>query len=803
MSKPLAILNEFNDLRKLAEGKNISLPRSIQLISSKLLRRFPKISSVLFHLFLFVALLVTLSCSPTRRIAEGDYLLARSHVELNTKELEPGNIKRYEKQSPNKTILGLKFHLFLYNLAKPGKDRFPGSWFRRIGEEPVIWDPLLTERTVDEFKNYTLTKGYYNSVVDDSVRLKKRKAIVRYEIELNEPHRINSITYAFEDRGLMSIILPDTSNCLINRGAPFDKELLQRERQRIEEVLKNKGYFKFSKEFIFFEAKEIEGKKLVDLKLLIKEDVEGIPDPITKVRKHYPYKIRNTFIYPNYSLFNEELNKNALESDTVLLDGTKVIYTGKQKIKPVTVILPNRCSPESVYQLGNVKRSYRNYSSLELFRIANINFREIGQSMIDTGKYRYIDCQVELSPRKTQAYQFEIVGTNSDLDLGVRGNLLYNNYNLFRGAENFQVKLTTAAEWGKRSNVEAEQRSMVEVGLEGSLTIPMFLIPFKAKELTRKFNARTIINASYNYQDRREYLRTIANTSYSYRIKGNIYNAHTITLLDFNYVQVGDIDDEFWAEIDSTRLRNSFIDHTVLATRYSFEYSNQEVQKLRDFIYFKTSLESAGNLISAFSDSTFLGVPYFQYFKVDFDFRYNNQITPGNRLVYRIFTGVGYPLGKSQTLPFERMYFSGGPYGIRAWSSEELGPGSFNYKESKYYYNRAELKLEANVEYRFELFWKLEGALFVDAGNIWSLYEDPERDGAEFSWDRFYKEIAVGTGLGTRLNLSFLLFRIDFGIKMRDPVILEGTRWIDFNPNVNYTFFGDRLRIQFGIGYPF
>lgn len=809
MFNPLDILNEINKLRKFAAGKNISLSQSIQLISVKLFKRSPNIFPILFYIPLIQIVLLSISCSPTRRLPEGEYLLARTRIELDSKELDQNNIRKYEKQRPNKTILGLKFHLFLYNLAKPGKNKFPATWFRKIGEEPVVWDPVLNDRTVEEFKNYTITKGYYNAVVSDSVKLKKKRAIIKFNIELNDPYRINSISYTFEDRGLMDIVLSDSANRLIIKGEPFDKEVLQQERQRLEDLMKNNGYYKFSKEFIFFEAKEIEEKKLVDLKILIKEDVAGVPDPVTKVRKHYPYKIRNTIIYPNYSLYSEKSEGMNLTGDTVLLDGSEVIYGGKRKIKPMTVILPNRCSPGTVYRLSNIKRSYRNYSSLELFRIVNINFREPEYVSIDTGKYRFIDCQVELSPRKTQAYQFEIVGTNSDLDLGVRGNLLYNNYNLFRGAENFQVKLTTAAEWGKPSNVEAEQRSMVEVGVEGSLTIPKFLIPFKAKEFTRKFNARTIINTSYNYQDRREYLRTIANASYSYRIKGNIFNTHTITPVDFNFVQVGeDIDSAFWARIDTTRLRNSFIDHTVLAARYSFEYSNQVVQKLRDFVYFKTSFESAGNLISTFSDSTFLGVPYFQYLKIDFDFRFNNQITPGNRMVYRIFAGVGYPLGKSETLPFERMYFSGGPYGIRAWRSEELGPGSYNYRQSEYYYNRAEMKLEANLEYRFELFWKLEGALFVDAGNIWSLYPDPERVGAQFKWNSFLKEIAIGTGLGTRINLSFLLFRVDFGLKLRDPARLWKTDPADPTgenriPDNPWVFQNQYWTIQFGIGYPF
>lgn len=756
---------------------------------------------------LFLLLLGIVSCSPTRRISEGEYLFARNKVKLDSKDLDANEVIKYEKQSSNKTILGLRFHLFLYNLASPEREKFPSSWFRKIGEAPVIWDPILTEQTSEAFMNYVKTKGYYNAVISDTVYLnnKKKKAKADHQIKLNQAHRIRSITYDFEDKSISDLILSDTINSLLHREIRFDKELIQEERQRLEDLLKENGYYKFSKEYIYFEAREAKQDKLVDVEILFKENVSGRPDPETKARKHTQYKIGQTFVYPNFTLYSNMQNDEEIFGDTVVLEDSRVIYADKQMVRPVTVLMPNHNTPASLYRLSNVKKSYTNYSSLGLFRIINISFQDAAYQTNDTSEFNYLDCFIELSPRKRQAYQVELVGSNSDLDLGVRGNISYNNYNFFRGAENFQLVLTLAREWGKKTRLETGQiRSLTEVGIQSSITFPIFLVPFKAQRFSRKYNPRTTVNVAYSYQDRPEYLRTIASTAFGYRWKAKTRQTHNFLPVDFNFVRVGqDMDSAFRSSIENTKLQSSFENHMILASRYVFEYSNQVAEKLQDFVYFRTSLESAGNIVSLFTDDSLIfKVPYFQYLRYDVDFRFNKQITAANRIVYRLFAGIGVPLGKSATLPFERLYFAGGPYGIRAWNSEGLGPGTYNSIDSNTYYNRGELKLEANLEYRFKLFWKVEGALFVDAGNIWTSQLDDTYPGGKFEWNSFYKEIAVGTGIGVRFDLSFLILRTDFGFKMRDPVIQQGSRWVDFNQSAHYTF-RDRFVFQFGIGYPF
>ncbi len=771
---------------------------------------FKYILTMLFSAFLF------LSCSPTRRLAEDEYLLNKSRVELKSKEINLAELKPYEKQNPNKTILGLKFHLFLYNLTSPSKQKGIPGWLKEIGEEPVIWDPLLAKRTTVQFQRFLETKGFYNAVVTDSVNFDGKRANTFYYIDLNEPHRIHDIAYKFEDQNLSEFILKDTSNCLIKRGGRFDKEIIQLERQRLEELLKNNGFYRFSKEYIFLEAKEIPNKKLVNLQIIFKENITGLPDPETKIRHHDRYKIDEAFITPNYKAISPSSVKDTTAADTLRVEKNRIIYSDKRRIKPETVLFPNRCTPGSIYNLSNVRKTNSNYASLGLFRMINIQFKENGQNQADTSGFKSLDCYIELTPRKIQSYQTEIVGTYSSGDIGARASLSYNNYNLFRGAENFQVKLIGAVENRKKKDDDYSfNQLMKEYGIESTLSFPKFFVPFSAQKFTRKYNPKTMINVSYNYQNRpNEYIRTVAGTSLSYRWKGNSFNTHQFYPFDFYYVWLpkGIISDSLQHIIENTSLEPSFTDHTILATRYTFEYTNQVTEKKEDFVRIRTNLESAGNVIYGLTSLTptekdsalFMKVPYFRYLKGDIDLRIYDQIAPGNKIVYRIFAGMGYPLGNNVALPYEKMYSAGGPNDIRAWGSYELGPGSDTTVLSGLMNKTGDIMLEANLEYRFKLFWVIEGALFVDAGNIWSYYPDDSKPGisTSFKWNQFYKEIAVGTGLGTRFDFSFLMIRFDFGFKMRDPAILEGSRWIDINRTTEHAF-KDRFKLQFGIGYPF
>jgi hypothetical protein len=769
------------------------------------------------NIFLLVAMIFITSCSQTRRLTQGEYLLDKNKINIDSKEIEKSELKKYEKQSANRRILLVKFHLFLYNLASPKKEKFPSKWFREIGEAPKIWDSLLQKKTSEQFLKYLQTKGFYDATIKDTVFkdqfLKKKRAIVKYDITLNEPYRIRSLKYHFEDEALRGIVFSDTINCLVKVGDRFDKEVFQKERSRLEELLKNNGYFRFSKEYVFFEAVQVDTSKLVDLKIIIKENIYGQIDPLTKIKKHYPYKLNNVYIHPNFALFEPKRDSCMAVKDTVFYNNNYIIYPCKRKIKPLAVTLPNLCLSGSLYQIKNVKKTYTNYTSLSIIRTVNITFRELDE-LEDTSTYKFLDCNIELAARKSKAFTYELVGTFSgtvsEPEYGARLNFTYNNYNIFRGAEHLQLNLTGAYETPKQVNSPA----MYIGGAEAMITFPKFIVPFKADKFVRKFNPKTITNFSYNYLRRPEFVQTIANASFGYIWKGNSFNKHTLTPLDFTYVWLpGGISDSTLADFEKTSQIYRFTDHTILAARYQFEFSNQIIEKPSNFVYAYLNLELAGNLVNGLlqltpskNDSVLFGVKYYQYAKAALDFRFNQQISRDNRIVYRIFGGIGYPYGNSNNLPFERQFASGDANGIRAWRPYLLGPGTTRDTTYSYVKHLGDIKLEGNLEYRFDLFWVLEGALFVDAGNIWTINDYFKRPDAKFNWSDFYNDLAIGTGLGLRFDLPFLLFFTDFGLKMRDPSIRKGSKWIDANQTGTTDLpdtFWERWTFQFGLGYPF
>jgi len=376
------------------------------------------------------------------------------------------------------------------------------------------------------------------------------------------------------------------------------------------------------------------------------------------------------------------------------------------------------------------------------------------------------------------------------------------------------LRLTGAIE-ALKNQTNGKYNAMHEYGGEVKLSFPKFLAPFQMEKFVSRFAPKTVVAASYNYQNRPDYTRSIANLSFSYYVQGKKYFTHYFWPLELNYIQIYEnrSDKAFLDSIRNTYSGYSFEDHMISVIRYGLEFNSQKLGKRSDYIFTRINLESAGNILNtlyrwAGADTVeghyqLLGVPYFQYIRGDVDFRYYNIIDPVNKLVYRLFIGIGYPLGNSSALPFEKKYFSGGPNSIRAWSTRDLGPGSYIRPESDTIFNYpnqvADIKLEANFEYRFRMFWKLEGAFFIDAGNIWAISPEDEREGALFEWNRFYKEIAVGTGLGIRLDFNFFLLRGDFGVKLRDPALPEGERFLPTNRWIK----GSDLKFQFGIGYPF
>jgi hypothetical protein len=391
----------------------------------------------------------------------------------------------------------------------------------------------------------------------------------------------------------------------------------------------------------------------------------------------------------------------------------------------------------------------------------------------------------------------------------------------------FSTKLKGA--YAAYSQPNQRLSSTQEYGLETSLRLPEFVVPFlKSENFIKKYSPSTIVLASYDYQSLPLYTRTVANVSFGYDWKAGFYQEHIVNPIQLSLVNVPSIDSAYKARIESSSyLASSYKNVLIIGGNYSFIYNNQKIKNSRDYWFLRINAETAGNLIGlaellaggkkqAGGEKTLLGVPidtiktyrilgqpFAQYVKADIDLRYNYKFNDVSSIVYRGFFGIGIPYGNSKEMPFEKQYFGGGANGIRAWQVRTLGPGSYNPNpgdSAKVFLNEtADIKLEANAEYRFKLFWILEGAVFVDAGNIWSYNNDPTRPGAQFTFKNFYKEIAVGTGTGFRFDFKFVIARVDVGMKLRDPLLPEGARWIFLNGPYKRNDF----TIVLGIGYPF
>jgi outer membrane protein assembly factor BamA len=448
--------------------------------------------------------------------------------------------------------------------------------------------------------------------------------------------------------------------------------------------------------------------------------------------------------------------------------------------------------------------------ALKVYRLVNIFFSEFREEEESRQPEMKLDCTIQLTLLSQQSFNVELEGTNSEGNIGGALNLVYQNRNLLHGAELFNMKLKTAFEAVNQNNKDL--RGSQEYGLETSMRLPKFLIPFLKKEdFVKNYNPTTTILAAFNYQDMPSYTRTMANATFGYSWTGRQYKSHIVNPVQLNLVNLISIDTAFKEQIlNSSYLAYSYRDVMILGGNYSFIFNNQKIQKSKDYVFLRANFEAAGNFlyaVSAIAGSKkkagsyyVFGQPFAQYIRVDVDVRYNFIVNDVSSVVYRGFAGVGIPYGNSRAIPFEKQYFGGGANGIRAWQVRTLGPGSYIPEEGEFLNQTADIKIEGNAEYRFKLFWILEGALFVDGGNIWTFREDSSRPGSKFSFNTFYKEFAIGTGIGFRFDFSFVTGRLDFGMKLRDPSIQEDSKWIFMSRPYN---FRNDFTLVLGIGYPF
>jgi len=774
----------------------------------------------LLPLSVFISFII--SCNPTKYVPANSTLLEKNHIIINKEGIKKSNLEPYIKQPPNKRIFGKRFWLGLYNLSDTSKTKWPHNWLRKIGEEPVKFDPSAVDKTTSQMQSYVASKGYFDGKVNDSIITEDRQTTVYYNINLLPPYTIKNLHFQIEDTLIRTYFYFDSVNCMIKRGRAYDTDILQAERTRFERFIKDRGFYAFSSDYINFGIDSTVGNRQVDIYYNIRNQVSTDNFNRTTLVPHSIYRIRNIYIYPDFdpgrALAEGEAYTGKL--DTVLYDGYYFVTSKKASDIRYDLILQTLyVKPDALFNITNSEQTESHLKSLKVYRLVNIDYNEAGDSEHPEAFRKSLDCNIMLTLLTPQSYRIELEGTNSSGNIGGAVNLIYQHKNLFHGAELFSVKLRGAYETLKDTS---KLRSTQEYGVETSLRIPKFVIPFvKGKDFIKKYNPSTNIVTAYNYQAMPLFTRTLATATFGYSWRAGNYQSHIINPLLLNFINLQKIDEEFRERLQSSFQAFSYRDVLILGGGYSFIFNNQKLQKSMDYWFMRVNTEMAGNLTYLIGkiaggrqdnegNYTLFKQPYAQYVRMDIDLRYNYSFNEVSSIVYRGFVGVGIPYGNSRAMPFEKQYFSGGANSIRAWQVRSLGPGSYDTGLSAFLNQTADIKIELNAEYRFKLFWILEGALFLDAGNIWTYNYDPARPGTQFSLREkksesdgqtitrpFYNDLALGTGTGFRFDFKFVIGRLDLGMKLRDPRAGQG--WIlGTRPYTRRDF-----ALVLGIGYPF
>ena len=765
--------------------------------------------------------MILVSCNATKYVPDNEYLLNKNSIKISTKDINTSDIEGYIQQNPNRKMLSFyRFHLYVYNISHPEKQKKVPKFLLLyklgdiIGEPPVILDSLDISKTEKQFFAYLKNRGYYNAVITDTIEFKGKKANVTYYINPKSPYLINEFNLRVKDLSIRPIIIDEKRVRAVKSGDILDMNLLNLERKNIIKTMRDSGYYYFTADYIHYDIDSSLNSNSANVDLIVEKAVRYISANDKIIENHKQYKINSVKIVSPFNLQESLEYKDkyleTFENDSI---GDLDFLINKEfLVKPKAVARHIYIKPNKLYNLSSVNETSNHLSRLGTYKVANINFEKT------KGKEGYLDCSILLTPFKSQSYTVELEGTNSSGNLGIAGSFLYNHKSLFNGGENFNLKFKGAIE--AQTAVTGDDNNQVipfntkEIGIETNLRLPIFLLPLKHEKFIRNNAPKTFISFSYNYQTRPDYIKNIASSGFGYMWKGKKYLSHKFSLLELSAIKVPFKDSLFITEVldKNIGLKRSFEDQLITATGYSIIFSNKDYRKDRDFIYTRLNLESSGNLLQLINGwdtnnseeepNKLFGEKYSQYLRFDIDFRYNSIIDKNNSFVYRLYAGLGVPYGNAQTMPYEKQFFSGGANGLRAWVVRSLGPGSYYNPNEIRIYQTSDLKLEGNFEYRFKMFWLLEGALFSDFGNIWAVNKSETRDDAKFYANVFYKQIAVDAGFGLRLDFTFFLLRFDWGVKLRDPKELEDKRWIVAQPGFS-PFIPQNNMINFSIGYPF
>jgi outer membrane protein assembly factor BamA len=758
-------------------------------------------------------------------VGDGEYLLDRVKIESDIRPYKSAELKPYLHQQPNFKVFGLmKWQLYVYGWSGKDPNRWINKQLRKMGEAPVILNTALAEQSAGELERFLINKGYMDAEVTTSIdTARRKKATVTYRITGNKPYVIRNYTMRFADPAIDSIAhlkapprtwieaafrsAPDDYLPAIKEGDLFDRDLLDKERQRITSALRRNGYYAFNKDNLAFRADSSMKENAVDLEMILRPSRRAMPEGSAEELPHHPYYINHVTLLTDYDPLRMDGGETFTPTDTVDAGTLSIIYgQSGSMLRPDVLRRSNYLMPGERFNERSLEQTYASFASLRALRNINIRFAETEEN--DTMK---LDVTILTSPSKSHGFGVDMEGTNSAGDLGFASSMNYQHRNLFRGSESLSAKIRGAYE-SLSGNTEFGLNSYWEIGGEMSLSFPHFLLPFATESFRRRMRASTEFSVSYNRQTRPEYERAVLSGKwgYNWQTRANAQARHSFNLIDVDYLFLPRMSSDFLEALPTATRQYNYIEQFVVSSGYAYTFNNYNPQyRQRNTHSLRTSVELAGNLLYALSNLTgawkdangrykLFGIEYSQYAKFDLDLSQGIILDNRSRLAFHLGAGLAVPYGNADQIPFERRYFAGGANSVRGWSVRSLGPGSMSKDSADFIRQSGDIRLDVNLEYRTKLFWKFELAAFADAGNIWTIRPYEAQKDGYFDLTRFFREIAVSYGLGLRLDFDFVLFRLDAGFKAYDPQEQGARRWSISHPN-----FGHNFAWHFAVGYPF
>lgn len=726
------------------------------------------------------------ACSPTKFVADNSYLLESVEVRADEKEIDASTLAPYIRQQANSKWFSLfKIPLGTYSLSGRDSTKWINRTLKRIGEKPVVFDSLQAQLSLIDLRNAMQNMGYMHASVDLKTKVKGKKLKAIYTLYPGTPFFIKSIDYDIRDENITRVLENYRQNATRHRvlkqeglrvGDRFTVSSLDQERERITAILMDSGYYRFHKDFIRYVADSASNSIGVGLTMQLMKYRADNDHPETL---HPRYTIRN--INYNSGDVGEpiRLRKHVLENSTVIKSGQP-------------------------FSESDLQKTYNNFGKMHAVRYTDIRFREIPDSF-------QLDCDINVSMNKPHSISFRPEGTNTAGNLGAAAALSYENRNIFHGAELFSVQLRGAFE--AITGLEGySDKNYKEYSVETKLMFPRFIAPFLSNSFRQRSNATSEVSLVWDLQNRPEFHRRVFTTAWRYRWAVPHNNmSYRLDLLDLNYVYMPWISETFKHDyLDSVSNRNAILrynyeDLFIMKLGFGFTYNDGT-----DVV--RANIETSGNLLNAISHSfgrnknaagqyTLFNIAYAQYAKFDVDYTHVFRFDRHNMLALHGDFGIAWPYGNSTILPFEKRYFSGGANSVRGWNVRSLGPGKFRGTDGRidFINHTGDMKLYLSAEYRTFLFWKLNGAAFVDAGNVWTLRNYADQPGGQFKFDEFYKQIAMSYGVGLRLNFDYFLLRFDVGMKAINPAYeTKREHWALLYPDFKRDF-----SFHFAVGLPF